>query len=162
MMTDTQVTITDGNSYSNYVPNHYLNSIAWEVLKKVRSPVYTNEERELAARLRRTFTDSPEGSADTGTEFSEEPVPYQGLGGCLMASTDVGDVSLLVPSMQLYTTCCAAGTPGHSWQMVSQTGCSIGEKGMITAANVLALTALELIEKPELILRAWEKHEKNK
>lgn len=162
MMTDTQVTITDGNSYSNYVPNHYLNSIAWEVLKKVRSPVYTNEERELAARLRRTFTDSPEGSADTGTEFSEEPIPYQGLGGCLMASTDVGDVSLLVPSMQLYTTCCAAGTPGHSWQMVSQTGCSIGEKGMITAANVLALTALELIEKPELILRAWEEHEKNK
>ena len=46
--------------------------------------------------------------------------------------------------------------------MVSQTGCSIGEKGMITAANVLALTALELIEKPELILRAWEEHEKNK
>lgn len=52
--------------------------------------------------------------------------------------------------------------PGHSRQMVSQTGCSIGEKGMITAANVLALTALELIEKPELILRAWEEHEKNK
>ena len=56
---------------------------------RVRSPVYTKKERELAARLRRTFTDSPEGSADTGTEFSEEPVPYQGLGGCLMASTDV-------------------------------------------------------------------------
>ena len=75
-------------------------------------------------------------------------------------STDVGDVSYLVPTVQLYTACCASGTPGHSWQMVSQTGCSIGEKGMITAAKVLALTALRLFEKPELLKGAWEEHKR--
>ena len=182
MMTDTQVTITDGNSYSDYVPNHCLNSAAWEALKLVKGPVYTEEERELAARLRRTFmeqaacgdcrdggdggeacapkTAAPCTESELAAAFLEEPEPYRGLGGCLMASTDVGDVSRLVPSVQLYTASCAAGTPGHSWQMVSQTGCSIGEKGMMTAAKALAVTALELFENPELIRSAWEEHEK--
>lgn len=155
MMTDTEVEALDGNSYSDYIPNGCLNQIAWEQLQKVELPVYTEEERELAARLLMTFSDS----------VREEPiagnlVPYEGIGGCLPVSTDVGDVSCLVPTMQLYTACCAAGTPGHSWQMVSQTGCSIGEKGMMTAAKVLALTALRLFEKPELLKEAWEEHKR--
>ncbi|WP_125144557.1 amidohydrolase [Clostridium transplantifaecale] len=164
MMTDTEVEMEDGNSYSDYIPNDFLNRIAWEQLKKVELPVYTEEERDLAARLRRTFS---ERARDVGDEKErrQEPisgnlVPYEGTGGCLPVSTDVGDVSYLVPTVQLYTACCAAGTPGHSWQMVSQTGCSIGEKGMITAAKVLALTALCLFEKPELLKEAWEEHKR--
>lgn len=164
MMTDTEVEMEDGNSYSDYVPNDCLNRIAWEQLQKVELPVYTEKERELAARLRRTYS---ENARDMGGDKDrrQEPIsgkltPYEGTGGCLPVSTDVGDVSYLVPTVQLYTACCAAGTPGHSWQMVSQTGCSIGEKGMITAAKVLALTALRLFEKPELLEKAWEEHKR--
>lgn len=155
MMTDTEVEALDGNSYSDYIPNDCLNRIAWEQLQKVELPVYTEEERELAARLLTTFSESAREEPIAGNL-----VPYEGTGGCLPVSTDVGDVSYLVPTMQLYTACCAAGTPGHSWQMVSQTGCSIGEKGMMTAAKVLALTALRLFEKPELLKEAREEHKR--
>lgn len=41
---------------------------------------------------------------------------------------------------QLYIACCAYGTPGHSWQMVSQTGTSVGQTGMLAAARALAMT----------------------
>lgn len=164
MMTDTEVEVEDGNSYSDYIPNDCLNRIAWEQLQKVELPVYTEEERELAARLLSTFSKGVrDGKARKKGEREESIagtlVPYEGTGGCLPVSTDVGDVSYLVPTVQLYTACCAVGTPGHSWQMVSQTGCSIGEKGMMTAAKVLALTALRLFEKPDLLREAWEEHE---
>lgn len=173
MMTDTKVEVTDGNSYSDFIPNDNLNRTAWEVLQTVTMPVYTKEERELAARLRRTFQDS-RGAEETEREnkgcarectekereeaFNEKPVLYRGIGGYLPVSTDVGDVSYLVPTLQVYTVGCAAGTPGHSWQMVSQTGCSIGEKGMFLAAAVLSLTALRLFENPEILAEAWEEH----
>lgn len=164
MMTDTEVEMEDGNSYSDYIPNDCLNRIAWEQLQKVELPVYTEEERDLAARLRRTFSENARDVKDRKERWQEpiagNLVSYEGTGGCLPVSTDVGDVSYLVPTVQLYTACCAAGTPGHSWQMVSQTGCSIGEKGMITAAKVLALTALRLFEKPELLQKAWEEHKR--
>jgi len=52
------------------------------------------------------------------------------------------------------------GTPGHSWQEVTQSSMSIGHKGMILAAKVLALAALDFIEKPELIFKAKEELEK--
>lgn len=165
MMTDTEVEVEDGNSYSDYIPNDFLNRVAWEQLQKVELPVYTEEERELAARLRLTFSENAGNGGGGQKERRQEPiagnlVPYEGTGGCLPVSTDVGDVSYLVPTVQLYTACCASGTPGHSWQMVSQTGCSIGEKGMITAAKVLALTALRLFEKPELLKGAWEEYKR--
>ena len=54
----------------------------------------------------------------------------------------------------LRTTCMVYGSPGHSWQNVAAIGSSIGEKGIIYAAKVLAVSALELIEQPQGIAAA--------
>lgn len=48
----------------------------------------------------------------------------------------------------------AAESPGHSWQNVACIGSTIGEKGIDYAARVLAISALDLLEKPELVLAA--------
>jgi aminobenzoyl-glutamate utilization protein B len=52
------------------------------------------------------------------------------------------------------TTCYAFGTPGHSWQLVAQSGMSIGHKGMLYAGKVLALSALEFMRDDELLVKA--------
>lgn len=44
-------------------------------------------------------------------------------------STDVGDVSYVCPTAQLNMATYAIGTPGHSWQLTAQSGCSIGHGG---------------------------------
>ncbi len=62
-------------------------------------------------------------------------------------STDVGDVSYIVPTAQINTVCQAFGTPGHSWQAVVTSGSSIGFKGMMLAAETLALATLELADR---------------
>ena len=69
-------------------------------------------------------------------------------------STDVGDVSWVVPTAQVYTSCYAAGTALHSWQAVAQGKSSIAHKGMLAAAKVMAYVGAELLLNPELIERA--------
>jgi aminobenzoyl-glutamate utilization protein B len=72
--------------------------------------------------------------------------PYQDAG-----STDVGDISWHVPTSGLSTVCFAAGSPGHSWQNVAAVGSPIGHKGMMVAAKVLALSAVDLLQDPQAL-----------
>ena len=72
----------------------------------------------------------------------------------LPGSTDVGDVSWVTPTGQTTTACQAAGTPGHSWQLVAQSGMSIGHKGMLYAGQVLASAAVEFMRDGRLVAQA--------
>ena len=93
-----------------------------------------------------------------------EKAPTQALNGFVMplytgdafspGSTDVGDVSWLTPTAQIYTACFPSGAPGHSWQNVSIGKTSVGHKGLLLAGKVLAMTAADLFEHPEIIDQA--------
>src|SRR5699024_65466 len=69
-------------------------------------------------------------------------------------STDVADVSWVTPTAQAHTTCVATGTSLHTWQAVSQVGTSIGHKGMLHAAKVMAATTIDMLNNKELIDQA--------
>ena len=69
-------------------------------------------------------------------------------------ATDVGDLSQLVPVSMLLTTCFPTGSPGHSWANVATGGMSIGHKGMMHAAKIMALAALDLYADPEHLRKA--------
>ena len=71
-----------------------------------------------------------------------------------MGSTDVGDVSWNVPTAGFGTATWVPGTPAHSWQATAAGGMSIGHKGMMLAAKVLAATARQLYQEPELVAKA--------
>jgi aminobenzoyl-glutamate utilization protein B len=66
-------------------------------------------------------------------------------------STDVGDVSYIVPTIRLGATTAPKGTPWHSWAVVASSGMSIGHKGMLYASKALAMTMVDLLENPELV-----------
>jgi aminobenzoyl-glutamate utilization protein B len=72
------------------------------------------------------------------------------------ASTDVGDVSWVTPTAGLSTATWVPGVPAHSWQAVACNGMSIGHKGMMNAAQTIALTAQNLFKSPNLIEQAKE------
>lgn len=76
-------------------------------------------------------------------------------------STDVGDISWFVPTCGLRVARFAADSPGHSWQNVACIGSSIGEKGTMTAAKVLAASALDLLEKPDILTAARRPRQAN-
>ena len=74
-------------------------------------------------------------------------------------STDVGDVSWVTPLGQFTTACYVMGALGHAWQNVATSGMSIGHKGMITAAKVLTLTAIDFMNDPKLVEKAQQEFE---
>ncbi|WP_018750305.1 amidohydrolase [Paenibacillus sanguinis] len=81
---------------------------------------------------------------------------YEPEAGSMLGSTDVADVSWIIPTAQLETVCFARDTPFHSWQMVAQGRSSAAHKGMLHAAKVMAATAAALIAKPSAVLEATQ------
>jgi len=75
-------------------------------------------------------------------------------------STDVGDVSWVVPTIAMVAATWVPGTAAHSWQAVASGGTSIGTKGMMVAAKTLAGTAIDLFLNPILIQEAKEELKK--
>ena len=72
--------------------------------------------------------------------------PLESIGNGGIGSTDMGDVSWVVPTVQARVATCAVGTSFHTWQAVAQGKSSAAHKGMIHAAKVMASTARALIK----------------
>ena len=71
-----------------------------------------------------------------------------------MGSTDVGDVSWVVPTAQINTACYSYGAGGHTWQWVAQGKSTLAYKGMMLAAEVMAQAVEACFERPEIIEKA--------
>jgi aminobenzoyl-glutamate utilization protein B len=146
LATETQMKFEIIGSVYNLLPNAPLAQLYDRNLRVVGGVKYTPEEREFATKLRQTF--SLEGAKELGSEETIQPLrTEEGSGG----STDVGDVSWIVPTAEFRAATYVPGTPGHSWQSTACTGYSIGRKGMLIAAKTLALSALELFQNQSLI-----------
>ncbi len=128
------------------LPNEALQRRTWENLKAVGGVEYDEAERAFAEILHQTLA-NPQP-----LESAIEVQPYQPrpAGG----STDVADVSWVVPTAGFTTATWVPGTPAHSWQATAAGGMSIGEKGMIVAARTLAMTMVDLFSEPELVAAA--------
>ena len=90
-----------------------------------------------------------------------EPIAYQNLYSDLKYSTDVGDVSWIVPTVHLNIPTFAAGTALHSWQAVAQGRSTIAHKGMLYAAKIMALTAIDFLQTPKLVEDAEKRAGRN-
>ena len=126
-------------------PNETLARVQQRALEHVGGFSYTPEERSFAERLQHSvaFTAVPLES----TSRVQPLVLDQADAG----STDVGDVSWVVPTVQLSSATWVPGTAAHSWQAVAAGGMSIGAKGMMIAAKTMALTAADLFTTPATI-----------
>lgn len=105
---------------------------------------YTDEEKEFAYGIQRA-TGKPEVGMDSEIRPLEETLEHPGGG-----STDVGDVSWLVPVIRMNATTAPKDTPWHSWAVVACGGMSIGHKGMMHASKALAMTMVDVFESAAL------------
>lgn len=113
-------------------------------LRAIGGIAYSADERAFAEAIRTTLLAPRLG---LGSEGEIQRFEFrQGMG-----STDVGDVSWNVPTGGFRTATWVPGTPAHSWQAVAAGGMSIGHKGMMLAAKVLAATAADLFEAPDIL-----------
>ena len=66
-------------------------------------------------------------------------------------STDVAEVSWIVPTAGFTIATAAKDIPWHSWAATACHGTAAGRKGAVIAAKVIAATGIDLLTNPELI-----------
>ncbi len=126
------------------LPNDVIGKLLDANLKSVGGVRYNAEERAFAEEIQATLGES---ARSLETAETIEPYVLKQAGG----STDVGDVSWVVPTAGIGTATWVPGTSAHSWQAVAAGGRSIGTKGMLVAAKTLAMTVVDLFQDPRLI-----------
>lgn len=141
------------NAVYNKLPNDYLADLMDRQLRRVGGVTYTPEEERFAATLRTSLTGTV---PPPGTEA--KVLPFET--GVSSGSTDVGDVTWVVPTIELSAATWVPGTPAHSWQATAAGGTTIGAKGMMVAAKTMALTAAELFTDPAHIAKAREEFDR--
>ena len=152
MGTETEVDVEVMHGNYPVLPNQTLAKLMDTNLRALGGITYSDAEQQFAEQMHRTL---PNPGFPLGSERQIQPFRfYQGMG-----STDVGDVSWLVPTVGFTTATWVPGTPAHSWQAVAAGGMSIGHKGMHLAARLLAKSSVDLIEDPNLIKQAHAEFE---
>lgn len=147
LATDTKLEVVPLGGTLQILPNDTLAQITKKNLNALNDLKYSREETEFALRIRESFPDKP-----PPLESIREVLDVSGI--TTMGSTDVGDVSWVVPTTGFQVATWVPGTPGHSWQAVACGGTTIGKKGMMLASRVLAATAIDLIQDPTRIAQA--------
>ena len=102
--------------------------------------VYTEQEQAFAKQIQRAT-----GVAEVGMFADVKPLEGQTEEG---GSTDVADVSWAAPTLLVSVATSPLGAPWHAWPVVASGGMSIGHKGMVRAAKVIAATMADLYEQP--------------
>lgn len=138
------------NGVHELLPNLTLQKRMHDNLRKVGGMTYTEEELEFANKIAQSL-----GYEKANSEIAATVQPYK-TEAKAYGSTDVGDVSFVVPTVGMGAATWVPGTPAHSWQAVAAGGTSIGHKGMIIAAKSLAMTAVDLFKDRELVTKARE------
>lgn len=163
LMTDTTMEIVFDSGYTDYIPNDTLSTLMGQKLQELGAWEPDPEDVRLAKEIAATLTPTQKASADAKVSDPDKmklidelgiaayAEPYQKSDIPIPGSTDVGDVSWVVPTAQMTAATWAFGTPGHSWQVVTQGKSGLCHKGMLLAAKAIALTAAELFEQPQII-----------
>ncbi|OCA82093.1 M20 family metallopeptidase [Pseudobacillus wudalianchiensis] len=164
LMTGTSMEVEFEGSASNLIPNVTLANVMYKHLTAVGTPYYDQFDQQFAKEIRATLTQEDVHNDLAGLDKETalylkdkaiaDIIPPLGDISSLSGSTDVGDVSWVVPTIQCMTACWALGTPFHTWQAVSQGAMPIAHKGMLQAGKVIACTAIEAMLNPNIIEKA--------
>lgn len=162
LMSETQVSHKVLAAVSNLIYNGPLGDVMQANLDRLGPPPFTEEDKEYAAKFQATLTEDDILAAYRSmgiTEGDRKPLadfvvpataPTVEMGG----STDVADVSWVVPTVQVWGANHAIGTQLHSWQAVAQGKSAPALKGMVHAAALMAATAADAMTDPDLRARA--------
>ena len=156
LMAGVEVTVTVQTGDYELLVNKTGAEAMQKNLELIGPITYTEEEISFAKKIQEVS-----GVEQTGLDGAIHPVKAtkeDAEGG----STDVGDVSWLVPEITLLVTTAPIKAPWHSWAVVACGGMSIGHKGLLFASKGLAMTMADLFQNETLRKQVRNEFEKGK
>lgn len=154
LMTGTSVDIETACVYDSFLPNPVLDQLVLKYLK-LYTPVHSPGE-EAYARDFLSYGNLPE------TDRAFDDIPDLSITKKTGISTDVGNVSQILPCTAFMVCCYANGSPLHHWTVTAQGKSSAAHKGMLAAGKILSSCALELLTEPGLLLQVQKAFHKAK
>ncbi|MFT4465796.1 MAG: hypothetical protein ACMX3H_15550 [Sodalis sp. (in: enterobacteria)] len=85
-------------------------------------------------------------------------IPLDTHGEPMIGSTDVADVSWVIPTVQAHVPTMAIGTPGHSWQLTAQGKMPDAHKGLAHVAKIMAATGIDVLTDKMLLAQVKKVH----
>lgn len=165
LMTETKIEMRIVSAVSNMVANAPLEQALQGILEELGPPHFDEQDRAFASAIRATL--SPQeiasvwrsiGMEDTGAPLADFTVPLDARRNPMIGSTDVGDVSWAVPTVQAHAPTVAIGTPFHTWQIVAQGKEPAAHKAMVQVSKAMASLAIAAITDPALLAAAKADH----
>ncbi|GHC29657.1 peptidase M20 [Kushneria pakistanensis] len=172
LMTGTRVEVHFDKACSSYLPNRALETVMFEQMQALGALPFDDDDQRYARTIADTHSDADRRSdlaamrqatgpatqalINTLSEQAllETVLDYAPSLQIMKGSTDVGDVSRVVPTAQCYVSCFAIGTALHTWQVVAQGRSALGHKGMLHAGKVLGATAVQILRDPARLSQA--------
>jgi len=165
LMTETTVQTQVVSAVSNLLGNTALEKAMHDNLQRLGPPPFDDADREFARKIQATLSEEDiessfrrAGMPMKDVPLCDEIIPMDAKSAPMMGSTDVGDVSWVVPTVQARGSTYAIGTPGHSWQLTAQGKMPAAHKGMVHVAKVMAGTAVDVLRDEVLLARAKADH----
>jgi aminobenzoyl-glutamate utilization protein B len=181
LMTGTKVKLVFDKGASEYTGNKEVEKVLYKNMLKFDDIKYTEDEKQYAKKFKETFNENEitsefgwisRAAGDKWDSIKEMmlkeyifrgTIPYdENFVRLLPGSTDVGDVSKIIPTGQIAAACYAIGTPNHSWQNVAQGKSPVAMKGMEFAGKVIGQTAIDILTDKDLFEKIRKNFEKNK
>ena len=160
------------------VTRRSIADLQYQAMQLIGPITFTQDEIDFAQKINDAFPGTNSDYVDDAIEYYKPPPEivavldeyrdqplwggnFPALDEAIIAtgSTDVGDLSQIVPVSMVGTTCFPSGCPGHSWGNVAASGMSIGHKGMMHAAKIMAVTAVELYSAPGHLVKIRQEFE---
>lgn len=151
-MTDTTVTRT---LIGASAPRHFNRPIAEAMQANIASvglPPWTEDEQTFAKAVQTLVSSKPTGLNTTAPATLAAPSSPARSGG----SDDIGDVSWVAPTVTLYYPANIPNVPSHHWAAAMAMATPIAHKGIIAGARVTAMTAVDLLTQPEILVAAHQ------
>lgn len=168
--------ITDGGQAANVVPDHSAGSFLvrsqddtyLEELKQKVLNCFIGAATATGARLQYKWDEVKYASmrnnltlarlfARNMKSLGREAV-LSDTGGAF-GSTDMGNVSHLVPSIHPYVAIAEKGVPVHSAQFALAAASKAGTKGLLDAAKAMAMTVADLVANSDMVIEIKKEFE---
>jgi aminobenzoyl-glutamate utilization protein B len=161
LMTETKVEMRIISAVSNVLANTPLEQALHGIMEELGPPHFDEADKDFATKIRATLTEKDIATVyhTIGMDPTDRPladflVPLDARRNPLIGSTDVGDVSWVVPTVQVHAPTVAIGTPLHTWQVVAQGKSPAAHKAMVQAAKAMAGLGVRALTEPDLIAAA--------
>ena len=148
LATETKAKVTVLGSVRNPIVNDVVGKVMQKELERVGAPKWDERDTTFAKSLQKEL-----GAAEKG--LSSEIIPYGPAYGST-ASSDIGEVSAILPLAELNVATRPLGTAAHHWATTSCSAHPLGNKGMVVAAKVLGASLVDLLVDPHAVAAARE------